>query len=130
MSDSVHVGVEVFVGVDIAKGDHYACALTSTGEEVLARSVRNDETAIRCLIDDAEAYGAVALVIDTTSSAASLLMETAARTQVPVALSTMSKQRQLGNGCVCFDCQSCPAPSPMSPNCSWGQHHPLGWLAG
>ena len=26
MSDSVHVGVEVFVGVDIAKGDHYACA--------------------------------------------------------------------------------------------------------
>ena len=79
MSDSVHVGVEVFVGVDIAKGDHYACAVTSTGEEVLARSVRNDETAIRCLIDDAKVYGAVALVIDTTSSAASLLMETAAR---------------------------------------------------
>ena len=30
MSDSVHVGVEVFVGVDIAKGDHYACAVTLT----------------------------------------------------------------------------------------------------
>ena len=88
MSDSVHVGVEVFVGVDIAKGDHYACAVTLTGEEVLARSVRNDETAIRCLIDDAEVYGAVALVIDTTSSAASLLMETAASTQVPVAYVT------------------------------------------
>ena len=88
MSDSVHVGVEVFVGVDIAKGDHYACAVTLTGEEVLARSVRNDETAIRCLIDDAKVYGAVALVIDTTSSAASLLMETAARTQVPVAYVT------------------------------------------
>ena len=88
MSDSVHVGVEVFVGVDIAKGDHYACAVTLTGEEVLARSVRNDETAIRCLIDDAKVYGAVALVIDTTSSAASLLMETAASTQVPVAYVT------------------------------------------
>ncbi len=88
MSDSVHVGVEVFVGVDIAKGDHYACAVTSTGEEVLARSVRNDETTIRCLIDDAKVYGAVALVIDTTSSAASLLMETAAATQVPVAYVT------------------------------------------
>ena len=59
-----------------------------TGEEVLARSVRNDETAIRCLIDDAKVYGAVALVIDTTSSAASLLMETAAATQVPVAYVT------------------------------------------
>ena len=88
MSDSVHVGVEVFVGVDIAKGDHYACAVTSTGEEVLARSVRNNETTIRCLIDDAKVHGAVALVIDTTSSAASLLMETAARTQVPVAYVT------------------------------------------
>ena len=88
MSDSVHVGVEVFVGVDIAKGDHYACAVTLTGEEVLARSVRNDETTIRCLVDDAKVYGAVALVIDTTSSAASLLMETAACRQVPVAYVT------------------------------------------
>ena len=79
---------EVFVGVDIAKGDHYACAVTLTGEEVLARSVRNDETAIGCLVDDAEVYGAVALVIDTTSSAASLLMETAASRQVPVAYVT------------------------------------------
>ena len=49
MQDLVHVGVEVFVGVDIAKGDHYACAVTSTGAEVLARSVRNDETAAVCL---------------------------------------------------------------------------------
>ena len=79
MSDSVHVGVEVFVGVDVAKGDHYACAVTPTGEEVLARSARNDEAAIGCLIDDAKVYGAVALVIDTTSSLASLLLEAAAR---------------------------------------------------
>ena len=37
------VDIEVFVGVNIAKGDHYACAVTSAGTEVLARSVRNDE---------------------------------------------------------------------------------------
>ena len=36
MSDPALGVVEVFVGVDIAKGDHYACALTAAGEAVLA----------------------------------------------------------------------------------------------
>ena len=60
------VDIEVFVGVDIAKGDHYACVVTSAGAEVLARSVRNDEALIGRLIDDAAVHGTVALVIDTT----------------------------------------------------------------
>ena len=88
MEDSARVGVEVFVGVDIAKGDHYACAVTAAGTEVLARSVCNDEAAIGRLIDDAAVHGAVALVIDTTSSAASLLLEAAAQREVPVAYVT------------------------------------------
>ena len=85
MQDPSPAGVEVFVGVDVAKGDHYACAATADGAEVLARSVRNDETAINQLIDDAAAHGAVALVIDTTSSAASVLLEAAAARALPVA---------------------------------------------
>ena len=83
MQEPDYVDIEVFVGVDIAKGDHYACVVTSAGAEVLARSVRNDEAAIGRLIDDAAVHGTVALVIDTTSSAASLLLETAARREVP-----------------------------------------------
>ena len=82
------VDIEVFVGVDIAKGDHYACVVASAGAEVLARSVRNDEALIGRLIDDAAVHGTVALVIDTTSSAASLLLEVAARREVPVAYVT------------------------------------------
>ena len=69
------VDIEVFVGVDIAKGDHYACVVTSAGAEVLARSVRNDEALIGRLIDDAAVHGTVALVIDTTSSAPPALLE-------------------------------------------------------
>ena len=88
MEDSARIDVEVFVGVDIAKGDHYACAVTAAGAEVLARSVRNDEAAVGRLIDDAAVHGTVALVIDTTSSAASLLLETAAQREVPVAYVT------------------------------------------
>ena len=85
MSDPALGVVEVFVGVDIAEGDHYASALTAAGEAVLGRSVANDETSINQLIDDAATHGAVALVIDTTSSPASLLMEPAARRKVSVA---------------------------------------------
>ena len=85
MQELTQPGVEVFVGVDIAKGDHYACAVTSGGVEVLARPVRNDETAISRLIDDTAEHGEVALVIDTTSSAAALLLEAAAVRGVPVA---------------------------------------------
>ena len=81
-------GIEVFVGIDVAKGDHYACAVTSAGAEVLARGVRNDEAAIGQLIDDAAVHGTIALVIDTTSSAALLLLETATRREVPVAYVT------------------------------------------
>ena len=88
MQEPDYVDIEVFVGVDIAKGDHYACVVTAAGAEVLARSVRNDEAAIGRLIDDAAVHGTVALVIDTTSSAASLLLETAARREVPVAYVT------------------------------------------
>ena len=70
MQDPAHSGIEVFVGVDVAKGDHYACAARADGAEVLARSVCNDEASITELIDEAAAHGAVALVIDTTRSAA------------------------------------------------------------
>ena len=85
MYESAHDGIEVFVGIDVAKSDHYACAVIAAGTEVLARPVANDEEAIGRLIDDAAAHGAVALVIDTTSSAASLLLEAAAARRLAVA---------------------------------------------
>ena len=88
MSDFVHGVVEVFVGIDVAKGDHYACAVASTGAEVLARAVPNDEAAIGSLIDDAAVAGNAVLVVDTTSSAAALLIQTAADRSVPVAYVT------------------------------------------
>lgn len=50
----------MFVGVDVAKSSHYACAMAADGAEVLARGVRNDEAAIAGLIDEAAAHGAAA----------------------------------------------------------------------
>ena len=80
------IEVDVFIGVDVAKADHYACVITSGGDQVLARAVRNDETAVAALFDAAAAHGSPALMIDTTSSTAALLMHAAAQRGLPVAL--------------------------------------------
>ena len=65
-----------------------ACVITSGGDQVLARAVRNDETAVAALFDAAAAHGSPALVIDTTSSTAALLMHAAAQRGLPVAYVT------------------------------------------
>jgi hypothetical protein len=52
--------ISVFVGVDMAKGEHYAQAITTDGTEVFDRSVSNDQVAIEALIDRADEAGPVA----------------------------------------------------------------------
>ena len=85
MGESPTHDPEVFVGVDVAKGKHYACAVSAAGEALFARVVPNDEGAIRRMIDDAAGHGRPALVVDTTSSTASLTLTVAAEVAIPVA---------------------------------------------
>ena len=61
----------MFVGVDVSKGTHYACAL-SASDEVFARPIRKADQAIRRLSGDAAAHDSPALVDDTNSSPAVL----------------------------------------------------------
>ena len=88
MQDCPQPAPGVFVGVDVAKGKHYACALSARGEALFSRPVPNDEGAIRRLIEDAAAHGSPALVVDTTSSAAVLALGVAAECEIPVAYVT------------------------------------------
>ena len=88
MGESPTPDPEVFVGVDIAKGKHYACAMSATGEALFARAVPNDEAAIRRMINDVAGHGRPALVVDTTSSAAVLALTVAAQVAIPVAYVT------------------------------------------
>lgn len=76
---------DVLVGVDMAKGDHYAQAITKDGTELFAGPVRNDQTAVEKMLNRAGACGRVAVVIDMTSSGAQLLLGVMTQKQVPVA---------------------------------------------
>ena len=89
-----HRDIDVFVGVDMAKQDHYAQVITTAGVEVFHRPVLNDEAAIGKLIGDAAEHGRIALVIDMPSSAAQLLLTIAHARRIPVAYVTGLQMRR------------------------------------
>lgn len=89
-----HTAIEVVVGVDMAKGDHFAQAVTVDGVELFARSLANDQADIEAAIAAAAEHGRVALVIDMTASVAQLLLSVAAERDVPVAYVTGLQMRR------------------------------------
>ena len=85
---------EVCVGVDMAKAEHYAQAITVDGAEVFGRPIDNDQAAIESMLDSAGEHGSVAVVVDMTASGAQLLLTIAAQRGVPVAYVTGLQMRR------------------------------------
>ncbi len=77
--------IEVLVGLDVGKGDHYATAVDRDGNELLGRSVGNEQSDIEALIDSALEIGSCALVIDQPGSIAALVLCVAVARGIPVA---------------------------------------------
>ena len=77
--------IDVWIGLDIGKAEHFADALDAAGESLFAGAVANDEADIETLLGRAQALGAPALVVDQPGSLASLVLAVAARLGVPVA---------------------------------------------
>lgn len=77
--------VDVFIGMDMAKDEHYAQAITVEGVELFAGPVGNDQAAVERMLDRAEACGRAAVVVDMTSAGAQLLLGVITQRQVPVA---------------------------------------------
>ena len=77
--------VDVWVGLDVGKEEHFAEVLDNDGERIFAGSVVNDQAALEALLDRAEEQGTVGLVIDQPGSIAQLALAVARGRQVPVA---------------------------------------------
>lgn len=77
--------VDVWVGLDVGKEEHFADVLDDDGEALFARSIANDETDIEALLERAGSHGTPALVIDQPGSIAQLAIAVAARRGMPVA---------------------------------------------
>lgn len=77
--------VDVWIGLDVGKEDHFADVLDDEGESLFARSVANDEADLVSLIKRAGEYGTPGLAIDQPGSIAQLAITVAADGGVPVA---------------------------------------------
>lgn len=84
----------VLIGVDMAKAEHYAHAITIEGVELFDRPILNDQADIESMLDRAGEAGPVAVVIDMTASGAQLLLSVAAERHVPVAYVTGLQMRR------------------------------------
>ena len=66
--------MEIYVGIDVAKETHWACALDARAQVLLDRAVDNDQAAIERLVADLRALdGEVVIGLDITGSLARFL---------------------------------------------------------
>lgn len=77
--------VDVWIGLDVGKEDHFADVLDDEGESLFAQAVANDEGALVALLERAGEHGTPGLVIDQPGSIAQLAIAVAAQRGVPVA---------------------------------------------
>ena len=77
--------VDVWVGLDVGKGEHFADVLDDGGERLFARAVANDQADLEALLDRAARHGTPGLVTGQPGSIAQLALAVAARRGTPVA---------------------------------------------
>jgi Transposase len=77
--------VNVWVGLDVGKSEHFADVLDDDGERLFARAVGNDQADLEALLEQAARHGIPGLVIDQPESIAQLALAVAARRGTPVA---------------------------------------------
>ena len=77
--------VDVWVGLDVGKEQHFAEVLDDAGARLFASGVANDQAALEQLLGRASEHGSPALVIDQPGSIAQVAIVVARARDVPVA---------------------------------------------
>lgn len=64
--------VDVFVGLDVGKGEHHAVALDRAGKKLYDRALPNDERRLRTVIADLQQHGVLLLIVDQPATIGAL----------------------------------------------------------
>ena len=64
--------VDVFVGVDVGKGEHHAVALNKAGKVVFDKALPNDEAKMRAVLQKLKHHGTVLVVVDQPATIGAL----------------------------------------------------------
>jgi hypothetical protein len=65
-------GYAVFLGLDVGKGEHHACALDPSGKKLHDKPLPNDEQRLRVLFTQFGRHGRVLVVVDQPASIGAL----------------------------------------------------------
>ena len=69
--------IEVFIGIDVGKSEHWATALSRDGQKVLDRALPNDEDRLREVYQRLQAKGQVLVVVDQPATIGALAVAVA-----------------------------------------------------
>ena len=64
--------VDVFVGLDVGKGEHHAVALDRGGKKLYDRALPNDEQRLRIVLADLQKHGVVLMIVDQPATIGAL----------------------------------------------------------
>ena len=64
--------VDVFIGLDVGKGEHHAVALDRTGKRLFDKALPNDETKLRAVLAQLREHGLILLVVDQPATIGAL----------------------------------------------------------
>ena len=67
-----HETVDIFVGLDVGKGEHHAVALDRAGKKLLDKALPNDEARIQEILAGLEHHGRVLMVVDQPATIGAL----------------------------------------------------------
>ncbi|EQD77277.1 transposase IS116/IS110/IS902 family protein, partial [mine drainage metagenome] len=77
--------IDVFIGVDVGKGQHHAVALDRGGGRLLDRALPNREAQLKALIDELKSHGTRLFVVDQPASIGALPIAVARAAGIAVA---------------------------------------------
>ena len=69
--------IEVFIGIDVGKSEHWATALSREGRKILDRALPNDEDRLREVYQRLQAKGQVLVVVDQPATIGALAVAVA-----------------------------------------------------
>lgn len=67
-----HESFDVFIGLDVGKGDHHAVALDRNGKKLLDQSLPNDECRLNLILQELESHGRILMVVDQPATIGAL----------------------------------------------------------
>ncbi|MGP5123169.1 IS110 family transposase [Glutamicibacter ardleyensis] len=77
--------VDIFLGLDVGKTDHWACAVTQDGKKIWNKTLPNDEAKLVAVYQNLTAQGIVLVVVDQPATIGALAVAVAQQLGIQVA---------------------------------------------